>query len=231
MTIKSAPLWAMLLTILFVVSAKAVELPSDEEMIKRGRQEIGEIAPSIQFAQKEADRKVSPFAMPMETSNKGLTKSDVQELIGTRLPKNQAASKRGKFDLIIFVSFSMPDATLLEYSKQAKDAGAFMVLRGFYQNSQTKTVQKAVSINPEFTEYDINPPLFRKFKVNKVPSIILADAEGAEVVEDGCAQAGSYLKVDGDVSVQQALEIMRWQGKGKLAELAALKIKQIESKQ
>lgn len=205
-----------------------VQLPSDEEMIKRGRKVIGDANEDMGSAQRQVDVKAQYGAIPLPGSGRRVTKEMVQEALHPELAVHADARKHGKTDLIIFVSFSMPDDLLIKYSQQAKDAGATLVLRGLYEHSLRKTQAKAAPLNPAVAGWEINPVLFRKFHVNKVPSIVLADAEAAEVVENGCAQPGAYLKVDGDVSVHEALSIMKWQGDGKLAGIAEERLKKLE---
>lgn len=212
----------------FATHSYAMDIPSDEEMIKRGRALLIDPETKMNQAQKEVDTKVDHSVRLAPGSEKKLTKEMVDEMMSGKLPSNAAADKKGKTDLIIFVSFSIPDDKLIAYSKQAKEAGATLVLRGLYEHSLTKTQIKAAPLNTAMAGYEINPVLFRKFKVNKVPSIILVDAESADVLENGCAQDAAFLKVDGDVSIQQALHIMQWQGKGKLVDRASKILKRIE---
>ena len=120
-------------------------------------------------------------------------------------------SKR-KYDLLIFVSFSMPEEMLKEYSRQAAQYGGKLVLRGFNKSSLQKTEMKAEALNPSGVEWDIAPATFRKFKVESVPSIVLSDAITESVLENGCAKEGSYIKVDGGISIHEALTLMSLYG-------------------
>lgn len=208
--------------------ARAVDMPSDDELLKKGRQLVGDVNPAVNQAQRDVDSHVNPSVSPAPGYNKGLTKDMVQEMMHPDWKKAAADNTKRDVDLIVFVSFSMPDDLLIEYSKQAKEAGATLVIRGLYQNSLAKTQMKAAPLNPAMVGYEINPGLFRKFKVNKVPSIVLVDSRVTKVLEDGCALPGAYIKVDGDVSIREALSLMRWQGEKNMADIAAKRLKAIE---
>ncbi len=208
--------------------ANALDLPSDEEMIKQGRASFRDVNPVMDQAQRDTDAGVKHLPMPADGYDRGLTKDMVQEMMHPDWNKAASSSKKGDSDLIVFVSFSMPDDLLIQYSKQAKEAGATLVLRGLYQDSLTKTQVKAAPLNPDMAGYEINPWLFRKFKVTQVPSIVLVDSRVTKVLEDGCAMPGAYVKVDGDVSIREALSLMRWQGEKNMSSIAAKRLKVIE---
>lgn len=219
------------LSLFFLVvslQAAALDLPSDEEMIKQGRASFKDVNPVMDQAQRDVDAGVKHLPTPSPGYDRGLTKEMVQEMMHPDWKKAAAESRGGSSDLIVFVSFSMPDDLLIQYSKQAKEAGATLVLRGLYQDSLTKTQLKAAPLNPEMVGYEINPGLFRKFKVTRVPSIVLVDSRVTKVLEDGCALPGVYIKVDGDVSIREALSLMRWQGEKNMSAIAAKRLKVIE---
>lgn len=141
--------------------------------------------------------------------------------------QTKAESRTGS-DLMVFVSMSMPPEKLRAYSQQAKDAGAILVLRGFHRGSMKSTSAAARKVNPAMAEWMINPELFKLFKVDTVPAIVLTDARKASAVEDGCAPETSFTKVRGDVSIEQALLTMRQRSQNKvLTTYADTRIKRI----
>jgi type-F conjugative transfer system pilin assembly protein TrbC len=166
--------------------------------------------------------------------NKAASKSQINNLLSTVASPPSANTEsdhnRG-YALAVMISFSMPDALIKKYSQQAKEAGAVLLTRGLYQNSLTKTVSKAITVNPSMAAWQIDPVQFRRFKVDKVPAIVLIDNNDAKTMTDGCAPEVSYLKVEGDISVRQALDIMRLRGDKKLAALAGNKLSDLESDQ
>jgi len=124
-------------------------------------------------------------------------------------------------DLLIFVSSSMPREDLIAYSKQAKVVGATLVLRGDVDQSRQKTQIFVSEVNPVNANWQINPMLFKTFKVDSVPTFVLATAAaGFSLTEDGCAKAESYITVKGDQSLPAALDRMRRSKEVDLAKFA-----------
>ena len=76
------------------------------------------------------------------------------------------------YEIIVFVSFSMPKTSLLELSDQAGKYNAMLVLRGIYQNSFLKTKEKILEINKSGLRLNIDPQLFKIYNVKKVPTFI-----------------------------------------------------------
>ena len=93
----------------------------------------------------------------------------------------------------IFVSHSMRDCALQAYFKEAQQYKAVLVMRGLYQDSfmATKAQSEALKIT-----YNIDPDLFDRYGVTKVPVI----------VEDN---QGTIKKVTGHIPLTEALKIFR----------------------
>jgi conjugal transfer pilus assembly protein TrbC len=75
--------------------------------------------------------------------------------------------------LVVFVSFSMPKASLKELSDQRQKYGATLVLRGLHEGSFSKTKDKILEISQDGLQLDINPELFREYDVHQVPTFVL----------------------------------------------------------
>ena len=93
--------------------------------------------------------------------------------------------------IYIFVSFSMNDAALQAYYKDASKMGATLVIRGLVDNSFNATKDKLVQLN---ISCDIDPELFTKYAVKEVPVIIKATDERID-------------KITGHIDLTSALEI------------------------
>lgn len=220
------------------LAVAAQPLPSDMEMLRQGRDAVskhGDLNSLMDKAQRTVQGPIQPLTVPEESipdEQSPLLKELRRDAMSTDLRKELAneAAKRGKSDLLIFVSFSMPDDVLALYSAQAKESGATIILRGLVEQSVTKTQQRAIPVNKPIAAWDINPGLFRKFNIHKVPAIVLADTHASQVVEDGCAQSAAFLEVEGDVSVRQALLLMRSRGDGLLAADAGERLAKLERK-
>ncbi len=119
----------------------------------------------------------------------------------TPSPESQA-KYQGDSELMVFVSLGMADEALKALSQQAKALGGVLVIRGLVENSFQKTHQRLKSLG---IPIDIDPTLFERFEVTRVPSIVLAD------VKDG-KLTGSFDKVRGNVSLKSALELFATEG-------------------
>ena len=93
--------------------------------------------------------------------------------------------------IYIFVSFSMNDAALQAYYKDASKIGATLVIRGLVDNSFNATKDKLVQLN---ISCDIDPELFTKYAVKEVPVIIRATNERID-------------KITGHIDLASALQI------------------------
>jgi conjugal transfer pilus assembly protein TrbC len=74
---------------------------------------------------------------------------------------------------LVFVSFSMPKASLKELSDQCQKYGATLVIRGVHEGSFTKTKDKIFEISETGLNIDINPELFKRYNIHKVPTFVL----------------------------------------------------------
>jgi len=82
--------------------------------------------------------------------------------------------------ILVFVSFSMPKAALIELSDQSQKYGATLVLRGIHEDSFLKMKDKIMEISPKGLHLDIHPDLFKQYGIKRVPTFVLVK-NGAEV--------------------------------------------------
>jgi len=71
--------------------------------------------------------------------------------------------------ILVFVSFSMPESSLKSLFKEAKDYNAVLIMRGLHEDSFVKTTQKLQGLG---ITVDINPELFEKHHIKVVPTFI-----------------------------------------------------------
>jgi conjugal transfer pilus assembly protein TrbC len=116
-------------------------------------------------------------------------------------------------ELMVFVSFSMPRESLERIVIQSEKSGAVMVLRGFKGNSMARMGEEiAKLIGKRNVTALIHPPAFTQFKVTQVPALVLAKpSQATRIGTDGCAAPTSYIKVDGDVTQDYALDLIERQ--------------------
>ncbi len=114
---------------------------------------------------------------------------------------------------MVFVSFSLPKETLQRIVSQAEKSGAVLVLRGLHGNSLTRMGEEiARLVGDRKVTAIIHPPAFKQFKVHQVPALVLArSGQASKIGEDGCAPGSSFIRVDGDVTQDYALDLIERQ--------------------
>lgn len=86
-------------------------------------------------------------------------------------------------DVIVFLSFSMPKNSLRLWIKQAYESGASVVIRGLHKDSFNKTTSIVSElISEEGGGVQIHPDLFKQYKIEKVPAVLVRNAEKIDVV-------------------------------------------------
>ena len=116
-------------------------------------------------------------------------------------------------ELMVFVSFSLPRETLQRIVHQSERSGAVLVLRGLKGHSLTQTGEEiARLVGERNVTVLIHPPAFQQFQVRQVPSLVLArPGSAAKIDEEGCAPAASFIRIDGDVGQDYALDLIERQ--------------------
>lgn len=140
---------------------------------------------------------------------------DVLDL-AKQFESTQKASKPAKpQELMVFISFSMPEESIKRLARQTEKAGGVLVLRGFKDGSLKETAQLVQSLGLNGATFQINPPAFSKYKVNAVPTMVLTKPEAATQIDgEGCALPDTYVSTVGDTSLDFALEAISRHDKG-----------------
>jgi conjugal transfer pilus assembly protein TrbC len=110
--------------------------------------------------------------------------------------------------LLVFISFSMPDATLSRLVDQASRSGATLMVRGLIGNSIQQTAVRARElIGARSVGFQLDPQAFDRFGVSVVPTFVLlkAGAPAAPCSAGTCYPPTSFVSVSGDVSIDYAL--------------------------
>ena len=125
---------------------------------------------------------------------------------GSTLPQAGFAGGPG---LLVFVSFSMPEAALARLVDQAARSQATLLLRGFVNGSLKETVARVKAlIGSRKVGFQIDPQAFDRFSVSETPTFVLV-RNGAMPTECGgntCFSSDAFVSVVGDVSLDYALE-------------------------
>ena len=97
--------------------------------------------------------------------------------------------------LRVFASFSMPEETWIQLSKDLEKIGGIFVLKGLPNGSFQEFLQKVMELRKKgvAVSIEIDPDSFEKYEVTAVPTFVLVNGE-------------SFEKVVGNVSVSYALE-------------------------
>ena len=107
--------------------------------------------------------------------------------------------------LYTFFSFGMPEASIRRMIADAEASGAILVLRGMKENSLQKTKTEAARIiGKHRVEIDINPTLYKHFKITAVPAVVIARGDCESCKES--PKESDYIKMSGDVTLSYALE-------------------------
>jgi len=108
-------------------------------------------------------------------------------------------------ELLIFISFGMPEQSLKLWAIDASRAGGKLLLRGFFENSLQKTADKTLAVFGEEPNVDvaINPERFQQFKIEVVPAVVLLQPK--QSLEDRDA-IPDFDVVYGDTTLRAALE-------------------------
>lgn len=163
----------------------------------------------------------TPALSVPEIDDQALAKArkDIEALLANPRLAVPNASSSGDSDPqpLIFVSFSMPEDSLRALLAEAGRTGAPLVLRGLVDNSMQRTTARLGELlgtnngreaSAESTpSLAIDPTLFERFDVDKVPAFVLPQDTISPCTPEGCP-VPEHLKVAGDVSLAYALSVM-----------------------
>ena len=132
---------------------------------------------------------------------------------------------------LIFVSFSMPKASLKQILVQAKAYHIPVVIRGLVNNSFVETKASLDKILREKTKSEkigesilngavaLNPMWFRQFKIKQVPAFVVYSRGASCPLGKSCDNV-KYDVLYGNISVDQALDIFKSKGSSSLSAIA-----------
>lgn len=107
-------------------------------------------------------------------------------------------------DLLVFVSFAMPKASLERLAADAARTGAVLVFRGPKDGSLKKTLQAFEPLARRGAKAMLHPEAFSRHRVEAVPLYLLGQAGGC----DDTASCTDGLRVSGDAGLDFVLERM-----------------------
>ena len=117
---------------------------------------------------------------------------------------------RSNAQLIVFVSASIPDASLRRLVSDAGVHGARLVFRGlvgYGMRSMAAFMHKLLKGGGNRARVSIDPVLFKQFRITRVPTFVLVPAGKCPSDRLHCQEAvASAVSIAGDVSLEYALE-------------------------
>lgn len=119
----------------------------------------------------------------------------------------------GRGAMLVFISLSMPDASLRRLADEAGRAGAVLVLRGLRNDRFRDTLERLRRLYGKADAETgpsalIDPAAFQRFRVAAVPVYALLLEAPMRCTTDSCP-APRHLRLAGDVSLRIALERFR----------------------
>jgi conjugal transfer pilus assembly protein TrbC len=110
-------------------------------------------------------------------------------------------------DLLVFVSFAMPRASLERLAADAARTGAVMVFRGPKEGSLRKTLQAFEPLARRGASAILHPEAFTRHRIETVPVYVLGNTGGCQADSNETACQG-VLRISGDASLDFILERM-----------------------
>lgn len=159
-----------------------------------------------------ASRQIGPagaprggLAMPPIDANSGQV--DIEKLARMYSDmKTQPASEDAP-NLIVFVSLSIPEATLLRIGQQAAKANAVVAVRGFRYGlgkGMDKSMKALQPLIETGADVQVHPELFDRYNVKVVPTVVVASDPEPGCTQDACASKS--VAVRGDASLDYILD-------------------------
>lgn len=141
---------------------------------------------------------------------------DIDELAnhGQQLFRSaEEGAKRYESQVLVFISSSMPNQTVIHYLQQSRRINASLVLRGFVGDTLSTTKKYIHDIlmgssDPEAqSSILIDPTLYQRFSITQVPSIVVTESKIEPCRHKTCTAPPHHL-ISGDVSLDWALGLV-----------------------
>lgn len=180
--------------VFYTISAYSVSFSDTEDYSAYAR---------AQSQKEQKEKVIAPYALEVAELKKNILARQAQPDIQSfkaelqRVSKDSFVEKRAnKSQILIFVSFSMPKASLKGWMTQAQKINAPIYIRGLVNNSFKDTF-KAVGelVEDQKGGVLIDPPLFKKYSITQVPAVVVREQD-----------SNLFDIVYGDVTLDYALE-------------------------
>lgn len=117
-------------------------------------------------------------------------------------------------NVMVFISFSMPRASIIAYLREARVANASIVIRGLINNSFKETFKTVSELVKESNGggIELNPIAFVKFHIKQVPTVVVTNGNDC-MRKENCHIDHDYDLLAGNIGLQAALKEIRDHGK------------------
>jgi conjugal transfer pilus assembly protein TrbC len=203
----------ILLMVMCLLSTFAKSADDTQSFIAEAKlHEADQLRDYTQFAI-EAKKYESSVAAPYKQEAK-LANIQSQRLIADSQDNNIYKHEVLRPAVIIFVSFSMPDESIVAYLRDARKLHACVVIRGLINNSFKETFKKMASLVKQagISGVELNPPLFKRFSVSHVPAVVVLPISEKQVANTLYFSDTDFDVVYGDIPLFDALKTIRDHG-------------------
>ncbi len=165
----------------------------------------------IASIESNARNRANAFTQEVKQISKNLKSSEKSGQIDefTQAPKAQesiATHLKKVSQVLVFLSFSMPERSLQAWLLQCKQSGATPVIRGLIHNSFKETMTAIQKLSKKTgIGMQLDPILFNTFAITAVPAVVYVKDIPLCPANMNCKPV-DYDKLYGDVSLDYALE-------------------------
>jgi len=119
--------------------------------------------------------------------------------------------------LKVFVSFSMPDRALLDFSHSLEKTGGSLVFQGLPKNSFAEFSKKILELKEKgmAAQVSIDPKAFQEFKIKNVPAIYLEDEGKYDIAFGNISLAYALRRFSENGETKEKAEELLWKLEGK----------------
>lgn len=125
---------------------------------------------------------------------------------------------------IVFVSFSMPDTTIVRLMADMDRVGGAVIFRGLIDNDFQKTMQKMRELKSQKGSAQIDPTMFKRFDVKQVPTFVIPLEPVPKCFTEQQKQScgiPQHIKAAGDVTLGYVLDLVERTGSSAEKNIAA----------
>jgi|GEM_PF-6940204 len=203
------------------IKLKAEELRPEIEAALKAKPIAPTVLPETGYARQTID------VTPQDSVKEKRAVRDVMAAIQQLQKKTNDPEEQAKGDteeLLVFLSFSMPDQMIKQYIEQAARHKARVVFRGSVTGDlKISENQKRIhAMNPRrMASVEINPTLFTRYAVTKVPTFAVGKYSVTPGYDaNGCLPPINFATITGDISIPYALKEIQNKGPDQIKPLA-----------